>query len=309
MIAWDTIALLRPWWLLAIPAVALLILFTRPRAAGLADWERAVDRPLLAAMLRRGAAVAAEGAMVPAVALAILLTILALSGPAVRHADTGRFRNLDATLIAVDLSADVSGTAQLRQAKAAAHLVLDRAGARQLGLILYAGDAYLASSLTDDAAATGAMLFALDDQTVPDPGVRPDRALAEARRIFREAKILGGDVVLISAGRGIDQAARREAAALAGEGHALHTLFVPGPAASDLPDAARRAGLAALAAAGRGLADDAARPGRVLDEMSGQTIRRLGDSPVGGLAWLDVGRFLLVAAAMALLLAFVRAPR
>jgi Ca-activated chloride channel family protein len=309
VIALDQVALLRPWWLLALPALAMLFVLTRPRAAGLADWDRAVDPPLLAAMLRRGGAAGTDGLMVRTVALAIVLTVLALSGPAVRRADTEKFRNLDATLLAVDLSNEATGAAQLQQAKTAAHLLLEQAGARQLGLILYAGDAYLASPLTDDAAATSATVFALDDQTVPDPGVRPDRALALARRTLREARIIGGDVVLISAGRGLDPTAMREADALAAEGHVLHALFVPPAAPGELPDAARRAALVALARAGHGVEDDVGRPGPVLSELSGRAIRHTDAAAVGGLAWYDVGRFLLIAAAIPLLLAFRRSTR
>jgi Ca-activated chloride channel homolog len=306
VIAFESFALLRPWWLLAIPAVALLLRLTRTKAAGLAGWDRAVDPPLLAAMLRRGGAAGAGGPAFRAVGTAIMLTALALSGPAFRSTDGDRFRNLDATLIAIDLSAETTGAQPLRQAKTAAHLVLDRAGARQLGLILYAGDAYLASPLTDDAAATSATVFALDDQTVPDPGARPDRALALARGIFRDARILGGDVVLITAGRGLDQAAMREARALADEGHAVHALLVPPGAPSDLSDAARRAALAAIATSGHGLAGEAGRPDAVLADIANRAIRHTGASAVSGLAWRDLGRFLLVAAALPLLLAFRR---
>jgi Ca-activated chloride channel family protein len=309
MIALDSFALLRPWWLFAIPAVAMLFLLTRPKAAGLGHWNQAVDPPLLAAMLRRGGSSGGSGLTGRAIGASIVLTALALSGPAVRRDDTSRFRNLDATLAVIDLSADATGIAPLQLAKTAAHLVLDQTGARQIGLILYAGDAYLASPLTDDAAATSATIFALDDQTVPDPGVRPDLALGLARRTLRGAHTVSGDVVLISAGRGLDAAAMREARALADEGHLLHTLFVPPGAPGEPSAVARRAALAALAAAGHGVAEDVGQPSRVLAAVSNRAIRHLGASAVRGLAWCDVGRFLLIAAALPLLLIFRRSVR
>jgi Ca-activated chloride channel family protein len=305
VIALDSFALLRPWWLFTIPAVGMLFLLTRPKAAGLGHWDQAVDPPLLAAMLRRGGAGGGGGRTVRAIAASILLTALALSGPAVRRDDTSRFRNLDATLVVIDLSSEATGTAALQQAKTAAHL-LDQVGARQIGLILYAGDAYLVSPLTDDAAATSATIFALDDQTVPDPGVRPDRALALARRTLRGAHTISGDVVLISAGGGLDAAAMREARVLADDGHLLHTLFVSPGAPGEPSDVARRAALGGLAAAGHGIAEDVGRPHRVLSAVSSRAIRHLGASAVSGLAWYDVGRFLLVIAAFPLLLVFRR---
>ena len=140
------------------------------------------------------------------------------------------------------------------------------------------------------------MLFALDGETVPDPGARPERALAMARRMLREASIARADVVLVSGGGGIEAAAMREAALLARDGHAVSTL-------------AARAGqgaLAALAGAGQGVAATAASPGPVLEAAGGRAIARLGDSALSGLVWQDMGRWLLALALSPLLLLFRR---
>lgn len=48
MSALDAVALLRPWWFLAIPVVALLALRAAWRSAPLGDWARAVDPALMA---------------------------------------------------------------------------------------------------------------------------------------------------------------------------------------------------------------------------------------------------------------------
>jgi Ca-activated chloride channel family protein len=308
MIALGSFALLRPWWLLAFPLLAALLQMTRQIHAGLGDWARAVDAPLLAAMLERrggGAGTLQDHAIIWAIAL----TALALSGPALKGADTNQFRNLDATLIVMDVSNAASSGARLRQAIAAAQLILAQGGARQWGLILYAGDAYLASPLTNDASALGALLFAVDDQTVPDAGARPDRALLLARRMLHDARIVGADVALISTGVGLDAAATREAARLAKEGHALHTLFVEPGNAIDASDAARRAGMAAMAATGQGIAADAARPDGLVARISSRAITHMAGSALQILAWRDYGRFLLFAAAAPLVLCFRRRAR
>jgi Ca-activated chloride channel family protein len=228
---------------------------------------------------------------------AVALIALALSGPAIERGDTKQFRNLDATLIVLDVS---SGTG-LRQAVAAAQLLLARSGARQMGLLLYAGDAYLASPLTNDAAALSALLFAVDDHTVPDGGTRPERALALARRVLRDAQIIAADVALIATGEGVDAAAAREATRLGAEGHALHTLFVTG----DAPDASRRrAELWGLAAAGRGLAGNAAQPDDVAARISDRAMAHVTGSALQTLGWRDGGQLVLIFAAASLLLFF-----
>ena len=132
MIALGSYALLRPWWLLAFPFLAALSLMTRQIHASLGDWARAVDAPLLAAMLeRRGgrAGTPQDHAIISAIAL----MALALSGPALKGANTNQFRNLDATLIVMDVSNAASSGARLQQAVAAAQLILAQGGARQWG--------------------------------------------------------------------------------------------------------------------------------------------------------------------------------
>lgn len=300
MIVLGSFALLRPLWLLVLPALIALLRISRRRDRSLGDWPRAIDAPLLAFLLR------GQGAPRPArrdglIYASVALIALALSGPAVKSAGAGQFRNLDVTLILLDASKGEN----LPQTTAAAQLLLEGGGARQTGLLLYAGDAYLASPLTDDAAALEALLFAVDGSTVPDGGSRPDRALALARRVLREAGARAGNVTLISGGDGVDAPTRAEAAALAAEGHALHTLFVAprGPGASGSSD---RATMAALAADGHGLAGDAARAEEVVAAIADRQIGRVEQGARRALEWRDVGRFFLLAAAAPLLLFFRR---
>jgi Ca-activated chloride channel family protein len=296
MIEFGAFALLRPLWLLALPALALLLALTRRREA-LGDWRRAVDAPLLGAMLRRRGALgsARRGG---AIFWALALLALGLCGPAVKAGGAEQFRNLDATLILLD----VSRAERRPQAITAAQFLLERSGARRIGLALYAGDAYLASPLTDDAGSLESLLFSIDDTTVPDGGTRPDRALAFARRILREAQIVAADVALISDGEGIDPRASRLAAALAREGRRLHTLFVSPRSGVDAVDGARRSAMAALAAAGGGRAGDAARPEEIAEDIASHGVAQIGRSELQALEWRDFGRFLAFLAAAPLLL-------
>ena len=298
MIVAGSFALLRPFWLLVPPALLLLLRVTRRRDP-LGDWRRAIDPLLLDALLRRQGD-AGETRNGAAVCWCVGLIALALSGPAVKYADAEQFRNLDAALILLDVSRDE----RLPQAIAAAQLVLSNSGARQTGLVLYAGDAYLASPLTDDVAALEALLFAVDGQTVPDGGARPDRALAFARRVLREAGDVAGDVVLISDGAGADAKTSAVAAAFAAEGHALHTLFVAPRGPGGASDSARRAAMAALAADGRGLAGDAARAEEVAAAIAGRRIERVAQGALRSFEWRDCGRWLLLLGAAPLLVFF-----
>jgi Ca-activated chloride channel homolog len=298
MITLGSVALLRPLWLIVLPGLFVLLRITRPRDGMLGDWRRAVDAPLLDALLRRQDA-GAETSRGGAILWCVALIALALSGPAVKTEQPVQFRNLDTALILLDASRGD----RLPQAAAAAQLVLAGAGARQMGLIVFAGDAYLASPLTDDHDALETFLFAVDDQTVPDGGSRPDRALAYARRVMRESSAYGGDVVLITGAEGVDARAHAQAAALAADGHALHTLLVMPHGATGETEAGRRAAMTALAAEGHGRAGDAAHAEAVVTEVAGRSVGRVEEGARRALEWRDYGRLLLVLAALPLFLA------
>ncbi|WP_298959940.1 VWA domain-containing protein [uncultured Methylobacterium sp.] len=303
----EALTLLRPWWLLALPLVALLAWRAALHAAPLGDWVRAVDPALLAAQAARGAVRPGRRQAQGALAVLAALLALALSGPAVERPEAGGFRNLDATVIVLDLSRSVAEGGGFGEARAAAQAVAEAAGTRSVALVVYAGDAYLAATPTTDREALGSVLFALDGSTVPDAGSGPARALALARRVLGESGAVAADVVLLSDGGGIDAAAGQEAAALArGDGHRLHTLFVPGralPPGAPRPD---RTALAGLAAAGGGTAGEAGAPAAVLAAVGESVPRRLAQGGLAVLACQDWGRWLVLLALVPALLLFRR---
>jgi len=307
MSALDAFAVLRPWWFLAIPVVALLALRAAWRAAPLGDWGRAVDPALMAHLARAGAVLGGKRQANRAAALAAGAIALALTGPAVERQETATFRNLDETVIVLDLSRSVTEGGNLQGVRQAAAAIAEAAGTRAVSLVVYAGDAYLAASPTTDRDSLGTTLFALDADTVPDRGSHPERGLALAHRTLAEADVVAADVVLITDGDGIGAAADREARALADRGWRLQALFVPAdkplPPGAPKPD---RAALEALVRAGGGNIADIAAPGAVLDAVGAGTAQHLAAGGYGVLAYADLGRWLLLIAALPALALFRR---
>jgi len=260
MISFGEMALLRPWWLLALPLLLALALWARRQSLGLAGWEAAIDPPLLAALERLGHVRRRRSSWWPPLPLVIgLLLALALAGPALR-AEAPAFRNLNGIVIVFDLSPSVARGGGLGDAQAAAALVLERAAGRPVALILYAGQAYLASALTSDASTPESLIGVLDVDTMPDGGSRPDRALDLAADVLKEAKLTRSDVVLISDGGGLGPATDAAAERLQAVGGRLFTVFVAPSkpqAGLPMPDAA---GLQRLASLGGGRAELASEP-------------------------------------------------
>ncbi|HSI42110.1 MAG TPA: VWA domain-containing protein [Xanthobacteraceae bacterium] len=300
----SDITLLRPLWLLAPPLILLLAYRLRAHD-GLGDWRRAVDPHLLAALARQGAVVAAAGRRrLSPWLLAAALIGAALAGPALERADAQAYRNLDGLILALDTSPSVARGGAAAQARLAALQVAQAAGSRQVALVVYAGDAYLAAAFTADAEALRPLVAADPAGLVPDAGSAPARAVALAHTLFERAGMIGGDLVMVTDGGGIDEAARTQAGRLAGQDRRLHVLFVPieapgGPA----PD---EAAARALAAAGGGSFATVDDPAPVAQAIARSPAQRLGASAFAALAWTDFGRAALAFAGLPLLLAFRR---
>ncbi|MGY2048209.1 vWA domain-containing protein [Methylobacterium sp. JK268] len=302
----EAVTLLRPWWLLALPLLVLLGWRVALRAAPLGDWARAIEPHLLAGLAARGAVLPGRRRVQGALLAIGAVLALALTGPAVQSGDAAGFRNLDATILVMDLSRSVAEGGRLDAARGVAQSLAEAAGSRQVALVVYAGDAYVAATPTTDRDALGTVLFALDGATVPERGSNPARGLALARRTLSGMGAVAADVVLLSDGGGVDAAARREAAGLTGDGHRLHTLFVPTPALPPEAPPPDRAALDRLAAAGGGVAATVDAPASVLASVGETTARHLAAGGLAVLAWEDLGRWLLLAALPPALLLFRR---
>lgn len=296
--------LLRPFWGLAIPPVAVLGFFLARRGGALGAWNRAVDAPLMAALDRLGKV--SRGArdtrwLAPLIAACIAL---ALTGPARERDDGVAFRNLDGVVIAIDLSPSMVRGGRFADAITTARLVAQSVGSRQVGLIVYAGDAYRASAFTTDAAALGQTIAFLDGDTMPDAGSHPERAIARAGRMIEAAEILLGDVVLITDGGGIGAAALAQARSLAEAGVPVSTIYVPARApGAPAPD---RAAVVALAEAGGGASGSLLDPFPVTRALEQGMERRLRAMDGAVRMQRDYGRFLLLLAVLPTLALFRR---
>ena len=195
---------LRPWWLAAfIPLVVLCWrLALLKRRAG--DWHRFCDATLLPHILiERAGGGPAQRAIVPFV-LGGALAILALAGPVWERLPAPAFRNDAALVIALDLSrvmdaADIKPS-RLERARFKIADILTQRKDGLTALLVYSGDAFTVTPLTDDSATIMAQLSALTSDLMPVQGSRADLALESAEQLLKQAGMSRGDVLLISSG-------------------------------------------------------------------------------------------------------------
>ncbi|EAU40723.1 hypothetical protein FP2506_03314 [Fulvimarina pelagi HTCC2506] len=306
---WElgSLILLRPWWLLALAGLVVLAVIALRRARGLGAWESAVDRPLLSAMERFGRVVPGKARRIlPPIGTAAAL-ILALSGPATRIANPETFRNLDGVVIAVDLSRSIVEGGSLDDAQVAAQSVLQNSAGRPVALLVYAGEAYVASAFTSDALALSPLIAVLGKDIVPNPGSRTDRALTLAARIFEEADILSGDVVVVTDGDQLTPQAFNTAQDLAeSDIHVSAFLVEPSGDHEDMP-APDEAGLERLTLIGDGGFGQAIAPTALARSIGRRAASDLASGDASALFFRDYGRYLLLIALPFALLLFRRA--
>ncbi len=271
MIDWSTAHFLRPWWWLAlIPAAALIWALAR-RRPGAGDWARVVDPPLLPFVLARDPPHRTRPWALMLYAIGALAAITALAGPAWERIPQPVYQEQGAVVVVLDLSRSMDATdlppSRLVRARFKLADLLRRRQGGETALVVYAGEAYVVTPLTDDRATILAQLPALATDLMPSRGSRADLALDRAGRLLAQAGTTRGKVLLIT--DGVDPERTLEAVhRLREQGHRLSVLGVGTPQGAPIP------------LKGGGFLNDA-RGSIVLPKLDQTALRRLADAGGG----------------------------
>ncbi len=313
---WNALHFLRPEWLwalLALPVILALALYRQRRSDA---WRQAVDPHLLPHLLAAGTR---RRTRLPwALLLGWTLASLAMAGPSWRQQAQPMFQASAPLLVVLDLSSRITATdlppSRLLQARAKLGELLRARKGGQVGLVVYADDAYTVAPLTDDGSNVALYLDALSPEVMPRDGQRADRGIDWAAQLMRQVAALQGQVLLVT-----DQA-DGEAALAAAQARSLglqvSVLGLGTPAGAAYRDgsgqirqaALDEGSLRAVATAGGGryariAADDRSlRALGVLDAREGTAAQRPGE----GKQWRDEGFWLLPPLMLLALLAFRR---
>ena len=194
---------LRPWWLLALlPLIILVYLWVR-RTRQQSAWSAAISQPLLDVLLDSSVASTAKR-LRAAMWLAALFAVLGLAGPAWEKLPQPVEKKSDALVIVMDLSLSMfaQDVTPSRIAKARQKIVdvLRMREEGSTGLVAYAGDGHAVVPITDDRHTIENLLSALSPVMMPVFGSRPATGLALARELFRNAGLFEGRILLITDG-------------------------------------------------------------------------------------------------------------
>ncbi len=219
---------LQPLWLLALLPLLALLWWLRKTGEQDNAWRRVCDARLLPYLLTRAGSRASR---LPLWLLAIgwLLIVVALADPVWEQQPQPVFRNEAARVVVLDLSNSMFSPdlkpSRLVRARYKVADILDQEFDGQTALVVFAGDAFAVTPLTNDSETVRALLSPLEPGLMPSQGSRVDLGLQKAGHLLRQAGALQGDILILTDGYE-DDSALATAAELREAGYRISVLGV-----------------------------------------------------------------------------------
>lgn len=229
---------LRPYWLMALIPLTLYLYFYYRRRLKQGSWTDVCD-PQLLDWLLVDRPVKRQKHQLIWIALCGMITILALAGPTWERAPVPVFRNQSALAIVLDLSQSMYATDlkpnRITRARFKITDILKQRIDGQSALIVYSDAAFVVTPLSNDAETIIHQLNVLEPGLMPGQGNNTKAAVLLAEKLFRQAGIHSGQVLLITDGGGQQTSAIEAARDLAKKGHQLYVLGVGTEGGAPIP--------------------------------------------------------------------------
>lgn len=199
---------LRPDWFYALIPLLLAIWFVKRWRAKATGWQGVIASHLYQHLIT-GKQQTVRSLFVPLLAFTWLLGVIALAGPTweripqpVYQVKTGHVLVMDMSMSmrATDISPD-----RLSRAKYKAIDLVNLIDEGDMGLVAYAGDAFVISPLTEDANTLKALLPGLSPEIMPVAGSDPLKGLQLAETLLTNAGFQNGVLYWITDGVELSQ--------------------------------------------------------------------------------------------------------
>ncbi len=198
---------IRPYFLLALLPLIGMIIYTFKHKLQQGSWQAVCDTELLPFILEQKQS---KPSYIPLTlsSLAAFLAIIAVAGPTWERLPMPVFRNASALVIILDLSrsmdaADIKPSRLIRARYKISDLLAQRKDG-QTALIVYAGNAFTVTPLTDDTETINSQLGVTTD-IMPNQGSNTEAALNKAVELFKNAGLQKGQILLVTDDDDIEQ--------------------------------------------------------------------------------------------------------
>lgn len=182
-----------------IPFLSLFLILLRSKRST-ALWSSICDKDLMPYILmgksKRGyLALFSMG-------LTCALLIIGIAGPTWHQLELPLIKSQSGLVIALDLSHSMDAQdikpSRLKRALFKISDLLRERKEGLTGLVVFSGDAFVVTPLTDDVKTIEAMLTALETSIMPSKGHRADLAVAKGAELLKQAGLAHGSILLIT---------------------------------------------------------------------------------------------------------------
>ena len=230
---------LRPYWLLALAPLAGYAYVWYHRRLKQGSWAEVCDPQLLEWLLVDKPA-KRRSYTLSSIVLGGILAILSVAGPSWEKLPVPVFRNQSALVIVLDLSESMyANDLKPNRIAHARFKIIDILKQRKDGhsaLIAYSDAAFVVTPLSSDVETIIHQLNVLEPGLMPGKGNDTKTALHKAAKLFKQANVRNGQVLLVTDGGDDNQSKVKKAAKrLAKQGHQLFILGIGTEAGAPIP--------------------------------------------------------------------------
>lgn len=211
---------LRPSWLLLfIPFFVLIFLLMRKKNHTNV-WNQICSKDLIPYVLK-GSTLKNHSLLYAGLFVAVSLLVIGFAGPTWQALPQPLIKSQSSLVIVLDLSpamdAEDIKPSRLKRAIYKINDLLNTRKDGQTALVVFSGDSFVVTPLTDDVETIKALLPVLDTSLMPSSGQRVSKAIAKATELFAQAGRSNGSILLVtSALQSKEMAASTESALKAG---------------------------------------------------------------------------------------------
>lgn len=193
---------LRPWWFLALIPLVGLAMLTWRQTPRLYAWEEVCDPHLLNNLIHRKGQGRRISSML-CLYLSAFFMIIAIAGPTWFKLPVATFKPVQPRVLVLDMSDSMLEhdltPDRLSRAKFKLHDLFTRKGVGQFGLVVFTGEPFVVSPLTDDGQTISELLPTLIPDIMPVTGQKLDSAMDEAAKLIKQAGYMQGQILVLTA--------------------------------------------------------------------------------------------------------------
>ena len=193
---------IRPLWLLMLAPLLVLAWLLFRKTPSLSSWSKVCDAHLLPYLIQTKGYSRRTFSFFLLIASAMLM-IISLAGPTWSRFPVPSYQRVQPRVVVLDMSEAMMindlRPDRLSRAKFKLHDLFQHQDVGQFGLVVYTGEPFVVSPLTEDSQTIDALLPSLTPLIMPVAGEQLSSALEQAAQLIVEAGFQGGQLLVLTA--------------------------------------------------------------------------------------------------------------